>query len=145
MHFIYSLREKLELFGLLYFAILFLIFFPPSLSCKERARKKSPHMPPACVCPVSFLCATQSLSSVPPSLSSQCLSAYPVAPDQESGDPFPIPLHLRRERTRALAMSLLMLLKGQAKAVCMGWAAALPVPLGYPGVGMVAFPPLETG
>lgn len=46
---------------------------------------------------------------------------------------------------RAPEMSLLVLLKGQAKAVCMGCAPALPVPLEYPCVGMVAFPGLETG
>lgn len=101
MLFIYSLREKLELLGLLYFAIFFLLSPPPSLSCKERVRKKFPHMPPACVCSASLICAPQCphpLSSVPPKLFPQCLSASPVAPGQESSDPSP----LRCESTRAL-------------------------------------------
>lgn len=65
-----------------------------------------------------------------PSLSPQCLSASLVAPDLESGDPSP------PGPTTALEMSLLMLLMGQAKAACMECFPALPVPLGYPCVGM---------
>lgn len=72
--------------------MLFFSFFfsPPSLSCKERVRKKIPHMPPACVCSASLLSAPQPVSSVPPKLSPQCLSASPVAPGQESGDLSPL-------------------------------------------------------
>lgn len=103
------IKREIGVVGFALFCYFFPSSPPPSLSCKERVRKKFPHMPPACVCSASLICAPQCppssllcvphpLSSVPPKLFPQCLKASPVAPGQESGDPSP----LGCESTRAL-------------------------------------------